>query len=177
MIGLLIIISCMLIFTLYKTEIIGGGNIRIAELNDAEIIRELGNKYVYDCYINELKSNKDAILRQHSVNTVKEIIKDGNTFVYDDGTVRGFISLHKSDVCSIVLLCVDNSIRRKGIGSKLLKHALSLYDLDYCLEIDWYNSMKSELIKYYNKYGFNVVEKRKPEWIKMTKLRKKSESY
>jgi N-acetylglutamate synthase-like GNAT family acetyltransferase len=168
MLDLLIIISCMFIFTLYQTETIMEGTIRTAELEDAEIIKNLGNKYVYDCYINELKSNKDAILRQHSINTVKEIIKEGNTFVYDDGIVRGFISLHKSDMCSIILLYVDFSSRRSRIGYRLLEHVLSLYDLDYCLTIDWYNPMKSELIKYYNKYGFTVVEEKEPQWIKMT---------
>jgi len=142
--------------------------IRYSKKEDAEDITKLANKYLYDCYLSELKNNKDAILMKHNIECVRNIILDKTnpTFVYEeDNIICGFISLCLVKSCSIILISVDENKQNKGIGSALLTRALSEFKTDYYLNISVYNPLKEKLIKYYSKFGFEVYE----EYIKMIK--------
>ena len=145
--------------------------IRYSAKEDAEEITKLGNKYLYHCYLSELKNNKDAILMKHNIDSVRNIILDKTnpTFVYEeDNIICGFISLYLVKSCSIILVSVDESKQNKGIGSALLTRALSEFKTDYYLNISVYNPLKEKLIKYYSKFGFDVYGENE-EYIKMIK--------
>ena len=51
--------------------------IRYSKKEDAEDITKLANKYLYDCYLSELKNNKDAILMKHNIECRRKNLSGG----------------------------------------------------------------------------------------------------
>jgi len=168
-----VLLLVILYFIKYDKTITGGGMVRYAKEEDAVDIKRLADKYILDVYSTELKSNKDAVLESHTLDEVREIALDKTnpTFVYEDnGKVCGFISLYQKNpkLYAIKLFSVDENMQSKGIGSILMTRALSEFETDYYLKVNFYNPLKDKLIKYYSKFGFEVSEENK-EYIKMIK--------
>jgi len=168
-----VLLLVILYFIKYDKTITGGGMVRYAKEEDAVDIKRLADKYIFDVYSTELKTNKDAVLESHTLDEVKELALDkiSPTFVYeDDGKVVGFISLYQKNpqLYAIKLFSVDETEQSKGIGTILMNRALSEFKTDYYLKVNFYNPLKDKLIKYYSKFGFEVCEENK-EYIKMFK--------
>ena len=171
---LVILLLLILLHLLHSPMISGGGVVRRAEPRDVETIKKLADKYILDVYTTKLKFDKDAIPEEHSIDEVEKIALDKKhpTFVYDDGgIVLGFISVFEKDekLHAIKLFSVDQTQQGKGIGEQLMKRALAEFNTDYYLKVDWYNPMKEQLLKYYEKFGFVISEEEKDKWIKMVR--------
>ena len=170
----IILIILLLLILLQVPMISGGGGVRRAKIEDVETIKRLADKYILDVYNTELKTNEKAILEDHSIDEVKDIALDEKnpTFVYDEGgVVLGFITVFEKekDLHAIKLFSVDQKQQGKGIGEQLMKKALTEFNTDYYLKVNWYNPLKEQLLKYYSKFGFVITEEKKNEWIKMVR--------
>ena len=79
-----------------------------------------------------------------------------NTYVYDDGTVKGFISI---DGREIKKLFVEPVLQGKSIGSALLDYALNNHKIEFL----WALEKNTKAISFYKKHGFHITNERKPE--------------
>jgi len=74
----------------------------------------------------------------------------------DDNRVDGFITYkHKDDQVTIGLVDVDNTVKGKGIGSKLMQSFLSLFPVWTKIEVAT-QLANSAACRYYEKNGFTV---------------------
>lgn len=119
----------------------------------------ISNCKVYDKdRINELGSLINNNFNK--VNDIDELINNNEIIgYYLDNILVGFLVYKKLyEVIDLLYIVVDQSYRRKGIGSKLME---SLLDLDYeriMLEVDVSNK---SAIKLYKKYNFKIINIRK----------------
>lgn len=79
-----------------------------------------------------------------------------NTFVYDDGVVKGFVQL---DGTKVAKLFVEPVLQGNGIGAKLLKYAVSEKQANHL----WALEKNVKAIKFYERNGFHVTEEKKLE--------------
>ena len=79
----------------------------------------------------------------------------GNTFVYDDGVVKGFVRL---DGAQIVKLFVEPALQGRGIGGALLGEALARGGAWL-----WALEKNARAIRFYEKHSFALTQERKPE--------------
>ena len=79
-----------------------------------------------------------------------------NTFVYDDGVVKGFIQI---DGSKVVKLFVEPVLQGQGIGAKLLEYAVTEKQANYL----WALEKNVKAIKFYERNGFHVTEEKKLE--------------
>ena len=77
------------------------------------------------------------------------------TFVYDDGVVKGFVRLSGSE---IVKLFVEPALQGRGIGAALLEHAVSLGGTRL-----WALEKNAGALRFYARHGFAPTGERKPE--------------
>ena len=77
-------------------------------------------------------------------------------WVYDDEFVKGMIHIEGKQ---IVELYVDTFFENQGIGSRLIKYAIEKQDCDYL----WVLEKNVKAIKFYQRHGFVITEKRKYE--------------
>lgn len=73
-----------------------------------------------------------------------------NTYVYDDGIVRGMIRL---DGVEVIKLYVDTFFQGRGIGAKLLEFAIENFGVN-CL---WALEKNEKAIRFYEKHGFRMT--------------------
>lgn len=83
-----------------------------------------------------------------------EILK--NTYVYDDGVIKGFISI---DGHEIKKLFVEPVLQGQSIGSVLLDYALNNYNVEFL----WALEKNIKAILFYKRHGFYLTDERKFE--------------
>ena len=79
-----------------------------------------------------------------------------DTYVYDDGVVRGFITVHNGEVMK---LYVDPFFQGRGIGGQLLEYALAEKRADRF----WVLEKNERAIRFYQRHGFRSCGVKKPE--------------
>lgn len=84
----------------------------------------------------------------------KEYLADpeqmGETYVYDDGIVRGMIHIKGME---IVKLFVDPFFQNRGIGDKLLQFAIEQHKVTHL----WALEKNERAIRFYQRHGFRVT--------------------
>lgn len=78
-----------------------------------------------------------------------------NSFVYDDGTVKGFILVRGEQ---IEKLFVEPAFQSRGIGGELLDYALR--NTDACMLRVLEKNVRA--IRFYERHGFRVTAERQP---------------
>lgn len=79
-----------------------------------------------------------------------------NTFVYDDGVVKGFIQIAGTEVEK---LFVEPALQGQGIGAKLLDYAITEKEVNFL----WALEKNVKAIAFYERHGFHVTEEKKLE--------------
>lgn len=79
-----------------------------------------------------------------------------NTFVYDDGVVKGFIQMDGSKVAK---LFVEPVLQSNGIGAKLLEYAVAKKQANHL----WALEKNVKAIKFYKRHGFYVTAEKELE--------------
>ena len=79
-----------------------------------------------------------------------------NTFVYDDGVVKGFIQM---DGAKVAKLFVEPVLQGNGIGAKLLEYAVAEKRATHL----WALEKNVKAIRFYERHGFNVTEEKNLE--------------
>ena len=79
-----------------------------------------------------------------------------NTYVFDDGVIKGFLRMNGT---CIEKLFVEPVLQGLGIGEKLLQYAI--HHLSACSL--WALEKNTRAIAFYQRYGFRLTDKRKPE--------------
>ena len=79
-----------------------------------------------------------------------------NTFVYDDGVVKGFVRIIDSEVTK---LFVEPSFQGQAIGEKLLNFAVEQYNVTFL----WSLEKNVRAIRFYERHGFHVTGEKKLE--------------
>ncbi|MBP3567927.1 MAG: GNAT family N-acetyltransferase [Lachnospiraceae bacterium] len=79
-----------------------------------------------------------------------------NTYVYDDGVVKGFIQMDGSKVAK---LFVEPVLQGQGIGAKLLEFAVAERQVNHL----WALEKNVKAIKFYERNGFYVTEEKQLE--------------
>ena len=79
-----------------------------------------------------------------------------NTYVYDDGVVKGFIQL---DGSKIAKLFVEPVLQGQGIGAKLLEYAVTEKQANHL----WALEKNVKAIKFYERHGFYVTAEKELE--------------
>ena len=80
----------------------------------------------------------------------------GNTYVYDDGVVKGFIRM---DGRKVAKLFVEPVLQGNGIGAKLLEYAVAEKQADHL----WALEKNVKAIKFYARHGFHMTEEKRLE--------------
>ena len=144
-------------------------NIRMATKNDISRIAEIFvvnyrmNFYQYfhndKYYFEEL--NVLSIADEYKSDSEKLV----NTFVYDDGIVRGFMRIKEKE---IEKLFVEPQFQNMGIGAKLLNFAIGKFDVKFL----WALEYNTKGINFYKKYGFSLTSEKilEEEYVSMVKL-------
>lgn len=78
------------------------------------------------------------------------------TYVYDDGVVKGFIRVAGKQVKK---LFVEPVLQGNGIGAALLDYAVAEMDVRFL----WALEKNTKAIAFYARHGFHVTGDRKPE--------------
>lgn len=73
-----------------------------------------------------------------------------NTYVYDDGVVRGFIRIEDGEIKK---LFVDTFFQGRGIGGKLIEYAIKEYNVTSL----WALEKNVKAIKFYQNHGFQLT--------------------
>ena len=79
-----------------------------------------------------------------------------NTYVYDDGAVKGFIQIDGSKVAK---LFVEPVLQGQGIGAKLLAFAVEEKQVTYL----WALEKNVKAIRFYERHGFYTTEEKELE--------------
>ena len=89
----------------------------------------------------------------------------GNTFVYDDGAVKGFVSINGSE---IEKLYVEPQFQNRGIGAELLTFALNERNASFL----WVLEYNKRGMKFYRRYGFELTGEKmiEDEWVPLLKM-------
>ena len=131
--------------------------IRKATINDLPRIAEI---VVFNYRINfyPIFKNDDFYFNElqviHIIDSYKELIN--NMWVYDDGTVKGFIHIDNQEIKK---LFVEPALQGQSIGSKLLNYAISEYNVNYL----WALEKNTRAISFYRRHGFLVTNDKKYE--------------
>jgi len=76
-----------------------------------------------------------------------------NTYVYDDGIVRGYIRLRGEEIFQ---LYVDNFFQSRGIGAKLLEFAVEQFGANWL----WALEKNTRAIAFYERHGFCLTDEK-----------------
>jgi len=80
----------------------------------------------------------------------------GETYVYDDGVVKGFV---RTDGTEIKKLFVEPVLHGQGIGAKLLDHAVN----NCGAHTLWALEKNVRAIAFYQRHGFRLTGEKMPE--------------
>lgn len=90
-----------------------------------------------------------------------------NTFVYDDGVVKGIIRISGDE---IEKLFVEPQFQNQGIGAKLFDFAVSNMNASWL----WVLEYNTRGIAFYQKHGFELTGEKtiEDDWVPLLKMRK-----
>lgn len=93
-----------------------------------------------------------------------------NTFVYDDGAVKGIIRVSGNE---IEKLYVEPQFQSQGIGAELLGFAVSKFHASYL----WALEYNSRGIAFYQRHGFELTGEKMVEddWVPLLKMARSAE--
>lgn len=102
--------------------------------------------------------NDDFYFREMQVNSWMEENRNavGSMWVYDDGAVKGFVQVENGEIRR---LFVEPALQGKGIGARLLRHAVCALGGRTL----WALEKNTRAIAFYEKHGFRKTADRKPE--------------
>ncbi len=135
-------------------------NVRKAKTNDLPRIAEI---YVFNNRVNYFPIFKDEKFSFGELQVVSlvdnyfkkdEIIK--NTYVFDNGLIKGFIQMHEKEICKIY---VDTFFQSEGIGKELIGYAIHELHADNL----WALEKNTRAISFYERHGFHLTGERKFE--------------
>lgn len=88
-----------------------------------------------------------------------------NTFVYDDGVVKGIIRVMEDE---IEKLYIEPQFQSQGIGAKLLGYAVEKFGSSYL----WALEYNKRGIAFYQKHGFRLTGEKmiEDEWVPLVKM-------
>lgn len=78
------------------------------------------------------------------------------TYVYDDGTVKGFVRVNGAEVEK---LFVEPVLQGQGIGKLLLAYAVEKHDVNFL----WALEKNKRALSFYNRNGFRLTFEKKLE--------------
>lgn len=135
-------------------------NIRRAENRDAARLAEI-EIFNYRLNFYPIFGCDEYYFGELSVPSMTEnYLKDENilhnTYVYDDGVVKGFVRIDGKEV---VKLFVEPSLQENAIGEKLLKYAVEEHNADFL----WALEKNSRAIRFYERNRFHLTDEKKLE--------------
>ena len=126
----------------------------IARLAEIEIFNYRMNFYpIFQCdeyYFEELQVPK--VMEKYQ----KDVALLCNTYVYDDGVVKGFITI---DGCQVRKLFVEPILQGNSIGAELLDFAIREQHANFL----WALEKNERAIAFYERHGFRRTEDKKFE--------------
>lgn len=135
-------------------------NIRRAEKRDAARLAEI-EIFNYRLNFYPIFGCDEYYFGELSVPSMTEnYLKDENilhnTYVYDDGVVKGFVRIDGKEV---VKLFVEPSLQGNAIGENLLKYAVEEHNADFL----WALEKNSRAIRFYERNRFHLTDEKKLE--------------
>ena len=79
-----------------------------------------------------------------------------NIYVFDDGLIKGFIQINRTEICQ---LFVDTFFQNEGIGGELIEFAIREFQVDHV----WALEKNIRAISFYQKHGFHMTDQKKFE--------------
>lgn len=135
-------------------------NVRKAKADDLSRIAEI---YIFNNRVNYFPIFKDESFSFGELQVTSLIDnyfrKDeilNAIYVFDDGVIRGFFQINKTEICKIY---VDTFFQNKGVGSKLLEYAIRKFQADNL----WALEKNTRAISFYVKHGFHLTGEKKYE--------------
>ena len=135
-------------------------NIRQAKIEDLARIAEI-EIFNYRLNFYPIFRNDDFYFQELQVpNLIQNYLQAedflDNTYVYDDGVVKGFIRLEGQEVKK---LFVEPVLQGRGIGADLLVFAIKEKKVHFL----WTLEKNTRAIAFYRKHGFSVTNDKKLE--------------
>ena len=147
-------------------------HIRRATAEDAGRIAELIVTNYRVNFYRFFKNDEFYFKELNVLDTAKEYTEEPgaieNTYVYDDGVVKGLIYINGSE---IVKLYVEPQFQSCGIGRELLRFAVEDKQADWL----WALEYNERGIAFYKRNGFELTGEKmiEDEWVPLVKLRLK----
>ncbi len=135
-------------------------SIRKAMVSDLSRVAEI---YVFNNRVNYFPIFKDAGFSFGKLQVVslvdqyfkrEKILK--NIYVFDDGLIKGFIQINRTEICQ---LFVDTFFQNEGIGGELIEFAIREFQVDHV----WALEKNIRAISFYQKHGFHMTDQKKFE--------------
>ena len=79
-----------------------------------------------------------------------------NIYVFDDGLIKGFIQINRTEICQ---LFVEPFFQNEGIGGELIEFAIQEFQVDHV----WALEKNIRAISFYQKHGFHMTDQKKFE--------------
>lgn len=144
-------------------------NIRKAVSKDASRIAEIIiTNYRMNFY--PFFKNDEFYFDELNVIDMAEDYKEGtdelnNTYVYDDGVVKGIIRIKGNE---IEKLYVEPTFQSVGIGAQLLDFAVN----EMCADFLWALEYNKRGIAFYRRHGFELTGEKmiEDEWVPLLKM-------
>ena len=131
-------------------------HIRQATPSDAPRIAEI-EVFNYRLNFYPIFKNDEFYFGELQVNSEAEKLADEeilqNTYVYDDGVVKGFIIIDGKEVWK---LFVEPVLHGQGIGARLLEYAMEAHGV----EALWALEKNTRAIRFYERHGFCVTDEK-----------------
>ncbi|WP_028509906.1 GNAT family N-acetyltransferase [Ruminococcus sp. NK3A76] len=150
-------------------------HIRRATAEDAGRIAELIVTNYRVNFYRFFKNDEFYFKELNVLDTAKEYTEEPgaieNTYVYDDGVVKGLIYINGSE---IVKLYVEPQFQSCGIGRELLRFAVEDKQADWL----WALEFNKRGIAFYKRNGFELTGEKmiEDEWVPLVKLKLKKDS-
>lgn len=135
-------------------------NVRKAKADDLSRIAEI---YIFNNRVNYFPIFKDESFSFGELQVTSLIDnyfrKDeilNAIYVFDDGVIRGFFQINKTEICKIY---VDTFFQNKGVDSELLEYAIRKFQADNL----WALEKNTRAISFYEKHGFHLTGEKKYE--------------
>ncbi len=98
----------------------------------------------------------DILQVHHKTKQINNDTFISNTYVFDDGVIKGFIHLQEKEVKK---LFVEPVLQGQSIGSQLLKYAMNQHQVDSL----WALEKNNKAISFYKRHGFHLTNIKKLE--------------